>query len=89
MSTEKLYQTNTSSEPTKYTVHKSNTDYFEAGDTDVIDGSDDSFAGETDEWNDLQTINVEPPQIGFFDWLDDKLPKKKSKGFFEWLNERL
>ena len=89
MSTEKLYQTNTSSEPTKYTVHKSNTDFFEMGDTEIIDGGDDSFGGETDEWNDLQTINVEPPQIGFFDRLDDKLPKKKSKGFFEWLNEKL
>ena len=89
MSTEKLYQTNTFSDSTKYPVHKPNTDFFEMGDTDIIDGGDDSFAGETGEWSDLQTINVEPPQITFFDWLDDKLPKKKSKGFFEWLDGML
>ena len=55
----------------------------------AIEGGDNSFAGETGELNDLQTINVEPPQITFFDWLDGKLPKKKSKGFFEWLDGML
>ena len=42
--------------------------------------------GGIEERNDLQTINVEPPKISFFGWLDDKLPQKKSKGFFEWLD---
>ena len=55
----------------------------------AIEGGDNSFGGETGERNDLQTINVEPPQITFFDWLDGKLPKKKSKGFFEWLDGML
>ena len=55
----------------------------------IIEGGDKSFAGEIGERNDLQTINVEPPRIAFFDWLDDKLPQKKSKGFFEWLDGML
>ena len=47
-----------------------------------------AIEGGSEERDDLQTINVEPPICGisFFDWLDNKLPQKKSKGFFEWLD---
>ena len=48
-----------------------------------------AIEGGSEERDDLQTINVEPPRIAFFDWLDDKLPQKKSKGFFEWLDGML
>ena len=38
---------------------------------------------------DITFINSEPPQITFFDWLDDKLVENKGTSFFDWLHKLL
>lgn len=75
MSTEKLYQTNNyDTSPSEY-------------EPDFFDG-DSSFAGSIGE-SDITFINSEPPQITFFDWLDDKLVENKGTSFFDWLHKLL
>lgn len=82
---EKLYQTNGTSKdimPSEYE------DEYNGMTPSASEGGDSSFGGSLEN-DDIVFRNVEPPQLNFFEWINEHTSKEKGKSFYQWLSEVL